>query len=62
MRGDRARSFPAGGGAARQLFQGELLMCRRISGGCFREEGYHVFLADTPPGRSADVSMTIEKA
>ena len=63
MRGDREIRLRLVAALRDSIFQGELLMSQANFRRLFPEqEGYHVLLADTPPGRSADVSMTIENA
>jgi ABC-type lipoprotein release transport system permease subunit len=63
MRGDREIRLRLVASLRDSIFQGELLMSQANFQRLFPEqEGYHVLLADTPPGRSADVSMTIENA
>ena len=63
MRGDREIRLRLVAALRDSIFQGELLMSQANFQRLFPEqEGYHVLLADTPQGRSAGVSMTIENA
>ena len=63
MRGDREIRLRLVAALRDSIFQGELLMSQANFRRLFPEqEGYHVLLVDTPPGRSADVSLTIENA